>query len=49
MFYNSIRYGLARKIELNYTDENGKEARPIMLHRVVYGSIERFIGILQNT
>ncbi len=32
--------------DLEYVDENGAKARPIMVHRVVYGSIERFIGIL---
>lgn len=31
---------------LEYVDENGERQRPIMVHRVVYGSIERFIGIL---
>ncbi len=32
--------------ELEYTTENGTKERPIMIHRVCYGSIERFIGIL---
>lgn len=31
---------------LEYTDENGEKQRPIMIHRVCFGSIERFIGIL---
>ena len=31
---------------LEYIDENGKPQRPIMVHRVCYGSIERFIGII---
>ncbi len=31
---------------LEYVDENGEKQRPIMVHRVVYGSIERFIGII---
>ena len=31
---------------LEYTAENGQKERPIMIHRVCYGSIERFIGIL---
>lgn len=31
---------------LEYVDEKGDKQRPIMIHRVVYGSIERFIGIL---
>ncbi len=32
--------------ELEYVDENNEKQRPIMIHRVCYGSIERFIGIL---
>lgn len=32
--------------DLEYIDENGEKARPIMIHRVCFGSIERFIGIL---
>ena len=31
---------------LEYVDENGERKRPIMIHRVCFGSIERFIGIL---
>lgn len=29
-----------------YVDEKGEKQQPIMLHRVIYGSVERFIGIL---
>lgn len=32
--------------QLEYVDENGEKRRPIMIHRVCFGSIERFIGIL---
>ncbi len=32
--------------ELEYIDENNQRQRPIMVHRVCFGSIERFIGIL---
>ena len=32
--------------QLKYTDANGEDQRPIMIHRVCFGSIERFIGIL---
>lgn len=31
---------------LEYVDENGEKQRPIMIHRVCFGSIERFIGII---
>ena len=34
------------RFELKYTGADGNEHRPVMIHRVVYGSIERFIGIL---
>ena len=37
---------LPERFELTYNDEQGVEQRPVMLHRVVYGSIERFIGII---
>ncbi len=32
--------------DLTYTDADGSDKRPVMLHRVCFGSIERFIGIL---
>ena len=32
--------------QLEYIDENGSKQRPVMIHRVCFGSIERFIGIL---
>ena len=32
--------------ELEYVDEKGERQRPIMVHRVCFGSIERFIGVL---
>ncbi|MEG0823431.1 MAG: threonine--tRNA ligase, partial [Erysipelotrichaceae bacterium] len=34
------------RFDLNYIDEHGEKVCPVMLHRVIYGSIERFIGIL---
>ena len=34
------------KFDLKYTDKNGKEKTPMVIHRVIYGSLERFIGIL---
>ncbi len=37
---------LPERFDLYYIDENGDKVRPIMLHRVIFGSIERFIGIL---
>jgi threonyl-tRNA synthetase len=37
---------LPDRFEITYVDEAGNKRRPIMLHRVIFGSIERFIGIL---
>lgn len=37
---------LPERFDLTYIDSNGNKKRPVMLHRVIYGSIERFIGIL---
>jgi threonyl-tRNA synthetase len=37
---------LPERFELFYIDENGERVRPVMLHRAIYGSLERFIGIL---
>ena len=37
---------LPERFDLEYQDTEGKMQRPIMLHRVVYGSLERFIGMI---
>ena len=37
---------LPERFDLNYIDSDGSKKRPVMLHRVIFGSIERFIGIL---
>lgn len=37
---------LPERFDLTYIDSDGSKKRPIMLHRVIFGSIERFIGIL---
>jgi threonyl-tRNA synthetase len=37
---------LPERFDLNYDDENGEQVRPIAIHRAIYGSLERFIGIL---
>jgi threonyl-tRNA synthetase len=39
-------FALAKKFGLAYVDSDGKEKQPIMLHRVLLGSLERFIGAL---
>ena len=37
---------LPERFDLGYIDHNNQKQRPVMIHRVVYGSIERFFGIL---
>lgn len=37
---------LPERFDLTYVDDKGEKVRPVMLHRVIFGSIERFIGIL---
>ena len=41
-----LDFQLPERFSLEYTGDEGKKCRPIMIHRVVFGSIERFIGIL---
>ncbi|WP_153726649.1 threonine--tRNA ligase [Heliorestis convoluta] len=41
-----LDFQLPEKFDLNYVGEDGQKHRPVMIHRVVFGSIERFIGIL---
>ena len=41
-----LDFQLPERFDLTYMGEDGKQHRPVMLHRVVLGSIERFIGIL---
>ena len=37
---------LSERFDLSYIDKNNEKQRPFMIHRVIYGSIERFFGIL---
>ena len=41
-----LDFNLPERFDINYIGEDGEKHRPVMIHRVVYGSIERFIGIL---
>lgn len=41
-----LDFQLPQNFHLEYIDEEGKPQRPIMIHRVCFGSIERFLGIL---
>ena len=41
-----LDFQMPQRFELEYTGEDGAKHRPIMIHRAIFGSIERFIGIL---
>ncbi len=41
-----LDFAMPERFELEYIDKDNSRKRPIMLHRVIYGSLERFIGIL---
>jgi threonyl-tRNA synthetase len=41
-----LDFQLPRRFNLKYTDSDGQEKTPVVIHRVIYGSLERFIGIL---
>lgn len=41
-----LDFQMPQRFELTYVGSDGEKHRPIMIHRVIFGSIERFIGIL---
>jgi threonyl-tRNA synthetase len=41
-----LDFAMPERFELEYVDSDSKMKRPVMLHRVIYGSLERFMGIL---
>ena len=41
-----LDFQMPERFDLTYIDENGEKKRPVMLHRAIYGSLERFLGIL---
>ena len=41
-----LDFQLPQRFEIEYVGEDGEKHRPIMIHRVIYGSIDRFIGLL---
>ncbi|CAG9460034.1 unnamed protein product [Pedinophyceae sp. YPF-701] len=41
-----LDFNLPERFDLEYVDEDNKKQRPIMIHRAIFGSIERFFGIL---
>lgn len=41
-----LDFQMPERFDLTYIGEDGEKHRPVMLHRVIFGSVERFIGIL---
>ena len=41
-----LDFALPERLEANYIAEDGSKQVPVMLHRAIFGSLERFIGIL---
>ena len=41
-----LDFQLPRRFNLKYSDKDGTEKTPVVIHRVIYGSFERFIGII---
>jgi threonyl-tRNA synthetase len=41
-----LDFAMPERFELEYIDRDNRPKRPVMLHRVIYGSVERFIGVL---
>ena len=41
-----VDFNLPERFNINYTDKDGNKQTPVMLHRAIVGSLERFIGIL---
>lgn len=41
-----LDFSMPERFNLEYTDKDNTKKRPVMLHRVIYGSLERFVGIL---
>ena len=39
-------FALPERFDLHYVDSDGKRKRPVMLHRVILGALERFMGVL---
>ncbi|HJX50151.1 MAG TPA: threonine--tRNA ligase [Candidatus Nanoarchaeia archaeon] len=41
-----VDFAMPERFDLEYTDKDNSRKRPIMIHRAIYGSLERFIGVL---
>ena len=43
-----IDLNLPERLDCNFINSEGNKKRPVMIHRALFGSLERFIGILMN-
>jgi threonyl-tRNA synthetase len=41
-----LDFQMPQRFDIHYTGQDGEKHRPVMIHRVIFGSVERFIGIL---
>jgi threonyl-tRNA synthetase len=41
-----LDFQLPKRFKLGYTDKDGRKKTPVVIHRVIYGSLERFMGIM---
>jgi threonyl-tRNA synthetase len=41
-----VDFQMPERFKISYTDELGERVRPVMIHRALYGSIERFVGVI---
>ena len=41
-----LDFNLPHRFDMTYVDANAEKKQPIMIHRAIFGSIERFFGIL---
>ena len=41
-----LDFNLPEKFDLSYTNENGEKEQPVIVHRAIFGSLERFIAVL---
>lgn len=44
-----VDFNLPQRFDITYVDTNSDKKRPIMIHRAVLGSLERFLGFSLNT
>lgn len=41
-----VDFNLPERFDISYVDSNSEKKRPIMIHRAILGSLERFFGVL---